>query len=152
MNESTLQEICNYYPIDHRLASSGQPTREQFTTIARSGYEVVINLALPTSSNALEDEGAIVTGLGMVYLHLPVLWESPTLEDVSLFFRMMGAVGGRKVWVHCAKNMRVSCFLYLYRKHIEKRSEEEARYPMSEIWQTSGVWSDLIRSAETHFR
>jgi protein tyrosine phosphatase (PTP) superfamily phosphohydrolase (DUF442 family) len=152
LNLSSLHEIPNYYLVSDRLASSGQPTREQFQNIANAGYEVIINLALPTSKGALPDEGAIATGLGMIYLHLPVLWESPTQSDVQLFFALMNAVNGRKVWVHCAMNMRASCFLYLYRKYVQKLPEEEARYPMSEIWQAEGVWADLIDSVEAGFR
>lgn len=151
MSESSVHEIRNYYRVGDRLATSGQPTREQFHSIAESGYEVVINLAPPTASNALTDEGEIVAREGMIYCNLPVSWEAPTLDDLKFFFALMNAVKDRKVWIHCAMNMRVSCFLYLYRKYIEKLPEEEARYPMSEIWQPAGVWSDLIRSTDEHF-
>ncbi|MEG3437323.1 protein tyrosine phosphatase family protein [Pannus brasiliensis CCIBt3594] len=151
MGESSLQEIRNYYPVGDRLATSGQPTREQFQFIAESGYEVVIDLAPPTSSNALTDEGEIVAREGMIYFNLPVSWDNPTLDDLKFFFALMNAVKERKVWIHCAMNMRVSCFLYLYRKYIGKLPEEEASYPLREIWQPDGVWLDFIRSAEEHF-
>lgn len=147
MNPPNLNQIRNYYRVSDRLSCSGQPTREQFAEIARAGYEVVINLALPTSDSALADEGAIVTGLGMSYFHLPVLWESPTLEDLELFFGVTKATGDRPVWIHCALNMRASCFLYLYRKHIVGLPEEEARYPMDALWRPEGVWADLIEIA-----
>jgi hypothetical protein len=56
LNPSSLHEIPHYYLVSDRLASSGQPTQEQFQNIASAGYEVIINLALPTSKGALPEE------------------------------------------------------------------------------------------------
>ena len=147
-----MKAIANYYPINPKLATSGQPTREQFQQIANAGYNAVVNLALPSSDNALADEAAIVTALGMVYFQIPVIWEAPTLDDVNLFFDLMQALQNRKTWVHCALNMRVSCFVYLFRKHILNCPETEAMYPMQEIWQPNPVWQRLIQDVETQLR
>lgn len=146
-----MNTIKNYYQVTEYLATSGQPTREQFQEIAQAGHEVVINLALPSSDSALPDEGAIVTGLSMVYLHIPVIWDAPQLEDLELFFAMMGSLEKRKVWVHCALNMRVSCFVYLHQKLVLKLPEAQARYPMSELWQPNQVWQQFIQDAEAAF-
>ncbi|ACK72800.1 protein of unknown function DUF442 [Gloeothece citriformis PCC 7424] len=143
-----LQEIKNYYWVNQYLATSGQPTPEQFKIIQDAGYDVVINLALPTSDYAIVNEGAIVTGLGMVYVHIPVVWEAPKLEDIRLFFGVMESLSGRKVWVHCALNMRVSCFVYLYQKLKLNLPEEQASYPMSEIWQPNEVWTQFIEDVK----
>ena len=144
-----IEDIRDYHPINHRLATSGQPIPEQFSAIALAGYRVIINLALSTSTNAIENEGAIVTDLGMVYLQIPVVWEDPKVEDVKLFFKMMDVLKGDRVWVHCAKNMRVSCFIYLWQKHILQLPEVEAKQPMDRIWQPTGVWQQLIQQVET---
>ena len=66
-----MEHILNYHPVSPLLASSGQPTVEQFRHIADHGYKVVINLALVDSSNAIDHEDAVVTRLGLTYLHLP---------------------------------------------------------------------------------
>ena len=42
-----------YYKVSENIATSGQPTEQQFSEIAESGYTVVINLALPTSIHAI---------------------------------------------------------------------------------------------------
>ena len=144
-----MKEILIYYQVTDKIATSGQPTQDQFCAIAEDGYKVVINLALASSSNALLDEDGIVTDMGMVYIHLPVLWEAPQIDDVQLFFHLMDVHKLRKVWVHCAKNMRVSCFLYLYQKYRLNLSEEQACYPMNKIWRPKGVWQKLIHTAET---
>ena len=146
-----MKEILNYYQVTNNIATSGQPTQDQLCAIAEDGYKVVINLALTSSSNAIADEDGIVTDMGMVYIHLPVVWESPQIDDVQLFFHLMDVHKLRKVWVHCAKNMRVSCFMYLYQKHILKLSEEQACYPMNQIWQPEGVWQKLMQITEAAF-
>ncbi|MBE9168456.1 protein tyrosine phosphatase family protein [Pleurocapsales cyanobacterium LEGE 06147] len=148
---SRLEEIINYYRVSDKIATSGQPTKEQFGAIATAGYQAVVNLALPSSDKALADEGSLVTSLGMAYFHLPVVWKAPRLEDVKLFFAVMKAFGNRPVWVHCALNMRVSCFMYLYQKHVLQLSEEQAQYPMNQIWQPEGVWHQLIEEGKKLF-
>ena len=144
-----MKSIRDYYQISDRLASSGQPTPQEFALIAQAGYQTVINLATTSSTNALVNEGAIVTDLGMVYIHIPVVWDDPKLQDVETFFRVMQTLERQKVWVHCAKNMRVSCFIYLWQKHILQLPEDRARYPMNQIWEPTGVWQQLIERADT---
>ena len=146
-----VQEIKNYYQVSPQLATSGQPSRSQFQEIADAGYDAVINLALPTSDNAIADEGAIVTAMGMAYFQIPVVWEAPKLEEVRLFFGIMQSLENRKIWVHCAKNMRVSCFVYLWQKYVLNLSESEALYPMDRIWQPEGVWQQLISDARSEW-
>src|SRR5215510_14560038 len=60
-----LSEIYNFRAVGDRLGTAGQPTEQQFQAIRDAGYEVVLNIALPTSDNALPNEGSLVTGLGM---------------------------------------------------------------------------------------
>ncbi|MEJ2760481.1 MAG: protein tyrosine phosphatase family protein [Gammaproteobacteria bacterium] len=146
-----LEEILNYYLVTEDIASSGQPGADQFAAIAGAGFEAVVNLALPDSRGALPGEGKIVTALGMTYFHIPVSWEAPRVEDAELFFNVMQALKGRRVWVHCAMNMRVSCFLYLYRRHVLGEPEAEAARPMREIWQPQGAWCELIEEVERKF-
>src|SRR5262245_14033574 len=102
--------------------------------IKDAGYDAVINLALPTSDHAIADEGSVVTGLGMSYSHVPVVFENPTLDDLRTFFGFMDALGGRKVWVHCVVNARVSAFLYLYLKHVRGLDDRQARSPVLDRW------------------
>lgn len=147
-----MENILNYHQISPLLATSGQPTAEQFAAIAADGYRVIINLALVNSSNAIANEDAVVTQLGMSYLHLPVSWDKPERGDFLLFNRLLSALDGQKIWIHCALNMRVSCFLYLYQKHILKWPDDAARYPMSQLWQPEGVWTELIRAVDHHFQ
>jgi hypothetical protein len=44
-----LAGILHFLPISARIGTAGQPTAAQFALIREAGYDVVINLALPTS-------------------------------------------------------------------------------------------------------
>jgi protein tyrosine phosphatase (PTP) superfamily phosphohydrolase (DUF442 family) len=139
-----MEDIYNFWNLSDSIATSGQPTKEQFSAIKDSGYQIVINLALSTSTNALPDEKQIVEALSMQYFHIPVLWENPKIEDVEQFFNVMEANSDRKRFVHCVANMRVSAFIYLYRRLREHMSDEDAQKDLHQIWVPNEVWQKFI--------
>ncbi len=146
-----MEQILNFLPISTHLGTAGQPTPEQFATIRAAGYEVVINLAMPTSTNALPKEAALVREQGMEYVHIPVVWEAPTLTDLERFLAVMDRLQGKKVLVHCALNMRVSCFVLLYRVLRQGVPLDEARETMLTIWQPDLVWQSYIERCLAHY-
>lgn len=126
------------------LWTSGQISEADIQQLPGLGIDLVVNLALPTSPNALENEGSLVTGLGMAYVHIPVIWEQPRVEQYDQFSGVMGVFKGRRIWVHCAKNMRVSAFVTLYRRLVLDEDEEEASYPMRSIWHPDDTWQQFM--------
>jgi protein tyrosine phosphatase (PTP) superfamily phosphohydrolase (DUF442 family) len=147
MSSDKLRQILNFLPVSDTLGTAGQPTAEQFGSIAAAGYEVVINLAMPDSSNALPNEADLVQEAGMTYVHIPVVWESPTLRDLDRFFEVMDRSKGRRVFVHCALNMRVSCFVFLYRVIRDGLPVPEAATMMRRIWEPNPVWRRFLQDA-----
>jgi SAM-dependent methyltransferase/protein tyrosine phosphatase (PTP) superfamily phosphohydrolase (DUF442 family) len=147
MSPQNMDDICNYLRISESLGTAGQPTSDQFADIRAVGYEVVINLAMPTSTNALPNERELVTGLGMDYLHIPVVWEAPTLSDLARFFQAMDENWHRRVFVHCALNMRVSVFVLLYRILRLGVPLEIASEALERIWHPNPVWQAFIDEA-----
>jgi len=145
-----LEQILNFVPVSDDLGTAGQPGPEQFQAIRAAGYDVVINLAMPDSTNALPDEAALVREQDMAYVHIPVVWESPTLQDLDRFFQAMQACQGQKVFVHCALNMRVSCFVLLYRVLRRGVPLAEAAETMQRIWQPNPVWRRFLEDALSH--
>jgi protein tyrosine phosphatase (PTP) superfamily phosphohydrolase (DUF442 family) len=113
--------------------------------VREAGFEAVINLALPTSDNALANEGSVVTNLGMSYVHIPVDFKAPTAQDFRVFCRVMEAFDGRPVFVHCAANRRVSAFVFLYRVLCQRTALPEAERGLHAIWQPDEVWSRFIQ-------
>lgn len=144
----STEALPNFLALSPRWGTGGQPGRSQFRALAEAGYEAVVNLALPTSDNALPDEGAIATGLGLAYFHIPVRWEAPTPQDLDLFFAVMDGLRDRKTFVHCAKNMRVSAFCYLYRVRRLGEDRDRARRDLHRIWEPNAVWADFIARAD----
>jgi uncharacterized protein (TIGR01244 family) len=140
-----LSAIYHFRSLDGRLGTSGQPTEAQFQTIRQAGFEVVINLALPTSDNAIPNEGSIVTALGMSYVHIPVNFQQPSADDFEAFCQVMDAFEGRRVFVHCAANMRVSAFVYLYRVLRQAAEPARAEKDLYAIWQPDEVWDQFMQ-------
>jgi protein tyrosine phosphatase (PTP) superfamily phosphohydrolase (DUF442 family) len=144
MTTSPLAEIYKFHALGDKLATAGQPTEAQLRLVREAGFDTVINLALPTSDNALPNEGSVVTGLGMSYVHIPVNFKAPTPQDYRAFCGVMHTFEGRRVFVHCAANMRVSAFIYLYRVMFKEVAASEARHDLNAIWHPDDVWSKFI--------
>lgn len=138
-------DAINVYQVFDGLWTSGQLSEADVRRLAEMGMDIVINLALPSSPKAWAGEAELVTGLGMAYYHLPVVWEAPRGEQFFQFAGVLQSFSGKKIWVHCAMNMRVSAFIYLYRRLILKENEEQACFPMREIWSPNDVWQDFIQ-------
>lgn len=139
-----IEAIYNYVKISETIATAGQPTESQFPLIRDAGYQMVLNLALPTSSNAVTNEQVLVENLGMEYCSIPVQWENPTLEDIEQFFATMQANHDRRVFVHCAANMRVSAFIYLYRMLCQKIDSSVAAADLYRIWAPNAIWQQFM--------
>ncbi|HEX5650043.1 MAG TPA: GNAT family N-acetyltransferase [Steroidobacteraceae bacterium] len=137
----------NVHAVDEKLWTSGQLSPRDIERLPDIGIEAVVNLALPTSSNALPGEAEAITALGLPYVQIPVPWERPEPHHLRQFFGVMDAFDGRKVWVHCAKNMRVSAFVYLYRRLRRGEPDAVARHPMDEVWEPTGTWRAFIDQA-----
>ena len=140
-----MNKILNFIKINELISTSGQPKIEEFEFIAKEGFEVIINLALNSSSNAIENEDKIVSSLNMSYIHILVDFENPRISDLKLFLNILQALGANKVWIHCAKNYRVSAFMYVYHKYILHTPFEEIDLSIFEKWQPSLVWQELMK-------
>lgn len=144
---SALEQIYHFRWRAPDLATGGQPLEEELCAVADAGFEVVINLALLDAEYSLADEPGLVRSLGMTFFHIPVIWECPTLENLQQFFALMRQVQSRKVFLHCAANMRVSVFLALYRILQLGWSDADAMAQVTDIWEPDAVWKAFIQQA-----
>ncbi len=145
---SSLTSIYNHRAVDHTLGTSGQPTAAQLGAIAEAGFDTVVNLALHDDPRySLPDEPGTVQSLGMAYVHIPVQFARPTRADLLAFFDAMDAQRGKRVWVHCAANLRVSAFIGLYHVLRQGAQPEDAFDLMRGLWQPNEVWSAFIADA-----
>lgn len=145
--EETLQAIYNYRRMAPDLATAGQPLEPELAAVARAGFEIVIDLALLDADYSLADEPGLVRSLGMVFEHVPVVWERPTLDDLQQFFGLMRRHRGRRIFLHCAANMRASVFLALYRILELGWEPDAAMAAVHDIWQPDAIWREFIRQA-----
>ncbi|ANI77520.1 MULTISPECIES: protein tyrosine phosphatase family protein [Sphingobium] len=130
--------------IDERLTTSGQPSEEQLAALAGLNVTHIVNLGLHSHDKALPDEAASVRALGMIYIHIPVPFDQPSESDFERFREVMAALADKTIHVHCIANLRVSAFLYRYRRDILHWEEAEARAEIERIWRPSDVWAEFI--------
>lgn len=142
-----LSTIYNFLQYADGTGTSGQPTTAQFGAVQESGYEVVINLATGATPRDLPNEANVVAGLGLEYIHIPVIWEAPTTADLQQFCDAMDATHDKKRFVHCIANMRVSAFMFLYRVLRQGVPVPEARAMMNRIWEPNAIWQAFIETA-----
>lgn len=142
-----LEVIYNFRWRGPDLGTAGQPLAAEYPAVARAGFEVVINLALLDAEYSLPDEPRLVRELGMTFVHIPVMWESPTLENLRTFFDVMQQHRGRRIFLHCAANMRASVFLALYRVLRLGWPLDDALAEVHDIWQPNAVWRAFIARA-----
>ncbi len=148
MDTTHLEDIHNYRYHGEWIGTSGQPTEAQLGGIAKTGFRTVINLALHDDPRySLPDEPGTVAALGMQYVHIPVQFAAPTLQNLADFCAAMDQHQGEMVWVHCAANIRVSVFLGLYRVIQLGWEPDSAFAPMRSLWTPNAVWSSFIASA-----
>jgi protein tyrosine phosphatase (PTP) superfamily phosphohydrolase (DUF442 family) len=142
-----MTDIRNFIQMTEAIGTSGQPTVEQFDEIAKAGYSSVVNLAMPDSDDAIADEGNIVTSLGMKYVHIPVPFDNPTKEHLREFMRVMRAMDGEKVWVHCVVNARVSAFMYHYLRMDKGQDDNAAKNQLLRRWEPrmDAVWTKFMQ-------
>lgn len=152
MSHNCIENIYNFLQISDLIATSGQLSEEEFTLIKEAGYQLVVNLALPDSPNALTHEKEIVESQEMEYIYIPVVWEKPTFDNVKDFFQVMEANTNKKVFVHCAANKRVSAFMYLYRHLCKGVNDTEAKKDLHKIWIPDDHWQKFIEQVINYYR
>ena len=144
MAEPKLSDIFNFQATTDNLGTAGQPTSEQFGAVKDAGYEVVINLAMGNTPRDLPNEPQLLADNGFDYVHIPVVFEQPTDDDLNQFFEAMDNNQDKKCFVHCIANARVSAFVMLYRVLRQGVPFEEANAAMRQIWDPNPTWQAFI--------
>ncbi len=139
-----LENIFNFLPLSESIGTAGQPTAAQFKSVQAAGYQAVINLAPGTHENALPNEQNVVESLNMEYIHIPVAFDRPTLADFDRFCEVLQAHQKQPVFVHCAANLRVSSFMYLYQRIYEGVAAQEAQSSLAKLWIPNPIWQEFM--------
>jgi len=129
--------LFNGLQLSPELVVGGQPTLEQFETLAERGYTTVINLRSEAEMTEEIAGREAVENLGMEYVFIPVA--SPAdlnRENVRLFADALEAADGPTV-VHCASGNRIGAIFALKAFYLDDMPAEEAL----EIGLASGLTS-----------
>ena len=145
LQSSNLKKIFNYYKVPDLFETSGQPNNKQLISIANGGYEAVINLAPNTTiEGRIINEEAILKSNNITYIHIPVDFNNPLDEDFNKFVAALEQNKHKKIWVHCAANMRVSAFVFKYRRDILGLSPKNIEVDLEAIWVPNKTWSSFL--------
>ena len=130
----------NHVVINDRLHTSGQPPSEQLSGLADRGFELVVNLAPPTTEGAVSTEGQLVAEDGITYVNIPVDWRNPSYADFELFSAVLNQADDRQVLVHCMVNARASMFTFLYQVVHAQVPVDEAFENVKQVWTPQDQW------------
>jgi len=145
LQSSNLKKIFNYYKVPGLFETSGQPNNKQLISIANGGYEAVINLAPNTTiEGRIINEEGILKSNNITYIHIPVDFNNPLDEDFNKFVGALEQNKHKKIWVHCAANMRVSAFVFKYRRDVLGLSPKNIEEDLEAIWVPNKTWSSFL--------
>jgi protein tyrosine phosphatase (PTP) superfamily phosphohydrolase (DUF442 family) len=140
----SLDEILNYREYSSSFASAGQPSAEQLALVRDEGFERVVYIAFSTDGNAIANEDKLVRDLGMEYVHIPVVFSSPTVSDFEIFASVMQRDADKKTLLHCQVNARASAFSFLYRVLYEDAPMAQAKADMNTVWEPNPTWRQFV--------
>ncbi len=129
-----VQDILNFIQIDNATASGGQPSERQLREVQKAGYDLVINLAPDGLATSLPDEDRLLASLNIAYLHIPVPWDNPGLEQLDDFIAAMDGSVDRRKLIHCQANYRVTAFYALYAMARLGWDRQRADAFMDQVW------------------
>ena len=141
---SSIESIRNYVLLTAKIGTAGQPGADQFRFIADTGFNNVINIAMPDHPDSIDHEGRLVTELGMNYFHIPVPFDAPQAKHIRQFCDLLHSQRDQSVFVHCIMNYRVSVFMYHYLIAFEGFSRQRARSPVFDRWEIEPQWQALM--------
>ena len=145
LQSNNLKKIFNYYKVPDLFETSGQPNNKQLISIANGGYEAVINLAPNTTiEGRIINEEAILKSNNITYIHIPVDFNNPLDEDFNKFVAALEQNKHKKIWVHCAANMRVSAFVFKYRRDILGLSQKNIERDLKAVWIPNKTWGSFL--------
>ena len=145
LQSSNLKIIFNYYKVPGLFETSGQPNNKQLISIANGGYEAVINLAPNTTiEGRIINEEDILKSNNITYIHIPVDFNNPLDEDFNKFVAALEQNKHKRIWVHCAANMRVSAFVFKYRRDVLGLSPKNIEEDLEAIWVPNKTWSSFL--------
>jgi protein tyrosine phosphatase (PTP) superfamily phosphohydrolase (DUF442 family) len=142
MDEVDKSKIFNYIKINDFISTSGQPSKDEFSKIKEDGFDVVIDLApVDYERYSIQDEPAVLKNLNLSYVHIPVDFKNPTIENYEEFDLALKDFRGKKIWIHCAANYRVTVFFSIWAEQNLNWTKEKSNQLINKIWKSDPNWT-----------
>ena len=140
-----IKDVFNYYNIEGLADTSGQLTESELVLLSKKKYNTVINLA-PVSAieKKIINEKKILESLNINYIHIPVDFKCPKESDFKKFVNSFKQSENKKIWIHCAANMRVSAFMYKYRREVLNMDHNDIVDDLYVLWRPNKTWSNFL--------
>jgi uncharacterized protein (TIGR01244 family) len=116
-------------PVSPAVTIGDQPTADDLKELKKEGYLGVVNLrhdGEPEQPIGTAEEGQIVRGLGMDYLHYGVGGGPLTEQGVADVCRFLDEHAGGKTLVHCRRGGRAVALVLIHRALRENWPADEA--------------------------
>ncbi len=141
-----IEQSHNFKRVSSTITTSGVVGAAGLKGLRSEGYRTLINLLPDDSKYAVARERELVEAQGIRYVHIPVDFANPTIEDLERFVAAMDAVGDGSVHIHCAANYRVSAFYALYAESKRIWSTQQANEFMRSLWNPADHqrWSEFL--------
>lgn len=112
---SSAPGINNFHQVDERVYRGAQPTGAGFSYLAKIGVKTVLDLR--ENGQRSSREAALVTSLGMHYVHVPMSGLTPpTRADITRVLVLMEDGASGTVFVHCLRGAdRTGAVIAAYR-------------------------------------
>lgn len=142
----SIENSYNFKKISSLITTSGVVGKERLESLSNESYKVVINLLPDDHKYAVPGEKEIVESQGIKYIHIPIDFESPKLEEFDHFTKEMERLGTRKMHIHCAANWRVTAFYGAYALLNGIWNKEQTNEFICAIWNPAEypVWQNFL--------
>ncbi|MBI9071028.1 MAG: protein tyrosine phosphatase family protein [Melioribacteraceae bacterium] len=141
---NSLNSIFKFHKINNFISIAGQPGKTEFKTVAANKFDLVINIRTDEEMDSLFDEKNIVESLGMKYFQINMSLDNPREDSFHRFYELLTQHNGKKIFIHCKANKRVSAFTAAYLIIKNKISEPDGFNLIYNIWEPTDNWLKFI--------
>lgn len=99
-------DVSGFRSLGPALATTAQPTAEDFAAAKAAGYRTVVNFRPLDEPGALADEQAVVEGLGMRYVAIPVKGHGVEAAHADALDAVLADPSAQPCLMHCRSGTR----------------------------------------------
>jgi uncharacterized protein (TIGR01244 family) len=102
--------VANYNRASDRIATAGELTPEDITTLWDMGFDVVVDVR-PAEPDEVRRERELAEAQGLAYYHLPYTDDGVAEADLATFNALIADPKDYRILVHCERGSRAGAML-----------------------------------------